>query len=119
MALNQGNLGNIQVVQAGQTSAVYTVGSAKTTYVRSLVLYNQNDANAQTATVHVVPNSGGSAGTAATGTRIARIGISTDDTYFLEFAYPITLTANGDTIQVANEGTGAAINVLVIGDKEA
>lgn len=118
MALAQTSLGNITAVEAGQTTAVYTVGSAQTTYVRSLLLYNQSDTDIQTATVHVVPNSGGSAGTAVTGTRIARIGISTDDTYFFECAYPITLTANGDTIQVNNGGTDAAINVLVLGDRE-
>lgn len=118
MALAQTSLGNITAVSAGQTTSVYTVGSAQTTYVRSLLLYNQSSSSAQTATVHIVPNSGGSAGTAVTGTKIARIGISTDDTYFMEFAYPITLTANGDTVQVYNEGTSGAINVLVLGDRE-
>ena len=38
--------------------------------------------------VHVVPNSGGNAGTASSTTRIARLGISTHDTYFFENAYP-------------------------------
>jgi hypothetical protein len=118
MALAQTSLGSITTVEAGQTTAVYTVGSAQTTYVRSLVIYNQSNISVQNAQIHVVPNSGGSAGTAVTGTRIARLGIGTDDTYFFECAYPITLTANGDTIQVQNEGTGAAINVLVLGDRE-
>lgn len=118
MALAQTSLGNVTAIEAGQTTAVYTVGSAQTTYVRSLILYNQSGSNAQNAKVYIVPNSGGSAGTAVTGNQIARIGISTDDTYFFEFAYPVTLTANGDTIQVQNEGTGAAINVLVLGDRE-
>ncbi len=69
--------------------------------------------------VHVVPNSGGSAGTASSITRIARLGISTEDTYFFENAYPITLTSNGDSIQIYNENTADAVNVLVLGDKEA
>ena len=68
--------------------------------------------------VHVVPNSGGSAGTASSVTRIARLGISTEDTYFFENAYPITLTSNGDSIQIYNENTADAVNVLVLGDKE-
>ena len=119
MALNQGNLGNITVIQAGQTSAVYTVGSAQTAYVRSLLFHSLDSTNTLNASVHVVPNSGGSAGTAATGNRIARLGISTEDTYFFECIYPITLTANGDTIQVQNEGETAAITVLVLGDREA
>lgn len=118
MALAQTKLGNIVAVQAGQTDAVYTVGSAQTAYIRSLVLYNSSSTLAQSAKIYVVPNSGGSAGTAATGNTIARIGISTDDTYFFEFAYPVTLTANGDTVQVENEGGASAINVLVLGDRE-
>ena len=51
-------------------------------------------------------------------TRIARLGISTEDTYFFENAYPITLTANGDSIQIYNENANGAVNVLVLGDKE-
>ena len=118
MALAQTSLGSITTVEAGQTTAVYTVGSAQTTYVRSLIFHSLDDTNTVNASVHVVPNSGGSAGTAATGNRIARLGISTEDSYFFECAYPITLTANGDTIQVQNEGATAALNVLVLGDKE-
>ena len=75
-----------------------------------------NTANVQ---VHVVPNSGGSAGTASSTTRLARLGISTEDTYFFENAYPITLTSNGDTIQVYNENDNHAVNVLVLGDKDS
>ena len=119
MALAQTSLGSITTVSNGQTTAVYTVGSAQTTYVRSLLFHSLDGTNRVNAAVHVVPNSGGSAGTAdSTGNRIARLGISTEDTYFFECAYPITLTANGDTIQVYNEGNAAAINVLVLGDRE-
>lgn len=117
MALAQTKLGDVTVVSAGSTAAVYTVGSAQTTYVRSVLLHSFDTSNVNNASVHVVPNSGGSAGTAATGNRIARIGVGTDDTFFMEFAYPITLTANGDTIQVYNEGS-AQMNVLVLGDRE-
>jgi hypothetical protein len=66
-----------------------------------------------------VQNSGGNAGTATSATQVARIGISTNDTFFFEPAYPITLRSNGDTLQVHNEGfTANSINVLVLGDKE-
>ena len=117
MALAQTSLGSIATVESGQTDAVYTVGSAQTTYIRSLVIHSLDNTNTLNASVYVVPNSGGSAGTAATGNRIARLGISTEDTYFFECAYPITLTANGDSVQVYNEGS-SAINVLVLGDRE-
>jgi len=119
MALNRGNLGNVTQVGAATTTAVYTVGSAQTAYIKSVLLHNLDVDNIQNVQVHVVPNSGGSAGTANTTTQIARIGISTNDSFFFEPAYPITLTATGDTLQVYNEGFASnSINVLVLGDKE-
>ena len=118
MALAQGNLGNITQVASATTTAVVTVGSAKTVYVRALEIHSLDPSNTANVQVHVVPNNGGSAGTASSTTRIARLGISTEDTYFFENAYPITLTSNGDSIQIYNENTNDAVNVLVLGDKE-
>ena len=119
MALAQGNLGNVTQVAAGTTAAVVTVGSAKTVYVRALEIHSLDASNTANVQVHVIPaQGGGSIGTPATNTRIARLGISTEDTYFFENAYPITLTSNGDSIQIYNENTAAAVNVLVLGDKE-
>ena len=118
MALAQGNLGNITQVAAATTTPVITVGSAKTVYVRALEIHSLDSSNTANVQVHVVPNSGGNPGTASSITRIARLGISTEDTYFFENAYPITLTANGDSIQIYNENTVDAVNVLVLGDKE-
>jgi hypothetical protein len=119
MALAQGNLGNITHIGAGASTAVVTVGSAKTVYVRALEIHSLDPANTANVQVHVVPNNGGSTGTASSITRIARLGISTEDTYFFENAYPITLTANGDSIIVVNENANDSVNVLVLGDKEA
>ena len=118
MALAQVGLGSITQVAAGTTTAVVTVGSAKTVYVRALEIHSLNASNTANVQVHVVPNAGGSAGTASSVTRLARLGISTEDTYFFENAYPITLTSNGDSIQIYNESSDA-VNVLVLGDKEA
>ena len=119
MALNRGNLGFTTQIGAGVTAAVYTVGSAQTAYIKSVLITNLDTSNVQNVQVHVVQNNGGSPGTASSITRVARIGISTDDTFFFEPAYPITLDSNGDTIQVYNEGAASnSINVLVLGDKE-
>jgi hypothetical protein len=119
MALNRGNLGFTTQIGAGVTAAVYTVGSAQTAYIKSVLFHNLDNVGVQNVRVHVVQNSGGSAGTASSTTQIARIGISTNDTFFFEPAYPITLRSNGDTLQVYNEGNVAnSVNVLVLGDKE-
>tara|TARA_Y100000004_G_scaffold41846_1_gene45677 strand:- start:1061 stop:1420 length:360 start_codon:yes stop_codon:yes gene_type:complete len=118
MALAQVGLGSITQVAAATTTAVVTVGSAKTVYVRALEIHSLDTTNVANVQVHVVPAaSGGGAGAATSITRIARLGISTEDTYFFENAYPITLNNNNDTIQIYNEG-GDAVNVLVLGDKE-
>jgi hypothetical protein len=130
MALAKANLGFPVVISAGTTATAYSVGSAKTAYIRSIVIYNStvgtaNTDLAQTAQIYMVPNSGGSVGVATDGHRIARISLSANDTFFYELQYPITLPSTGDSIQVFNEGTfnlGAAtnpINVLVLGDREA
>ena len=120
MALNRGNLGFSTQVGAGVTSAVYTVGSAQTAYIKSILLHNLNASSTQNVQIHVVQNSGGSVGTASSTTRIARIGLTADDSFFFEPAYPITLTSTNDTLQVYNEGSIAdSINILVLGDKES
>ena len=119
MALAQVGLGTITQVAAGTTTPVVTVSAGKTAYIRALEIHSLDSSNTANVQVHVVPNSGGSAGTASSVTRIARLGISTHDTYFFENAYPITLTSNGDSIQIYNENTSDAVNVLVLGDKEA
>ena len=106
-------------VGAGQTLTVYQVGSAKTAYVKSILLYNLSSTGSQNVQIHMVKNSGGSVGVASTGSRIARIGIATDDTFFFEPAYPLTLNATGDSIQIFNEGiTANSINVTILGDRE-
>lgn len=119
MALNRGNLGFSTQIGAGTTSTVLTVGSAQTCYIKSILVHSLDESNVQNVSIHCIENSGGSAGAATSTNKIARLGIATGDTLFFEPAYPITLTQNGDSIQVYNEGvTTGAINVMVLGDKE-
>lgn len=106
-------------VGAGQTLTVYQVGSAKTAYVKSILLYNLSSVGTQNVQIHMVKNIGGSVGVASTGSRVARVGLSTDDTFFFEPAYPLTLNATGDSIQIFNEGiTATSVNVIILGDRE-
>jgi len=130
MALSQSSLGFPTLCSAGATTAVYTVSSSKKTYIRSIVIHNANvgsgnDGISQNVQIHMVENSGGSAGTATTLTKIARVTLVPDDTFFYEPQYPITLESNGDTIQIYNEGNqlgGSAlnpVNVVVLGDKDS
>ena len=118
MALAQVGLGSITQVGAASTQVVYTVGSAKTAYIRSIQLHSLNDATNMNVSVHIVPTTGGGGvGAASSITRVLKVGLSTEDTFFYENAYPITLNNDGDTIQVFNEGEGS-VNVLILGDRE-
>ena len=119
MALAQVGLGSITQISAGSTQVVYSVGSAKTAYIRALEIHSLDASNSANVQIHIVPTTGGGVvGTASTITRIARLGISTEDTYFFENAYPITLNNNGDAILVYNENSSNSVNVLVLGDRE-
>ena len=116
MALARTDLSAVVPIGAAVSTAVYTVGAAQTVFIKSVLIHSLDQNSSQNVSIHVVPN----AGIALTTNQIARIGLGTDDTFFFEPAYPITLVSNGDTIQVENEGsTVAALNVIVLGDKEA
>jgi hypothetical protein len=119
MALAKVGLGTVTRVALGTTATVLTVGSAKTCYIRSVILHNIDSVNSSTVRIHVVPNSGGSVGTASSNNQLAQLSVQPTDTYFFELAYPITLSNNNDTIQIANSSTTDAVNVLILGDKEA
>lgn len=119
MALAQTTLGDVVHIGSGAAATVYTVSSGKPVYIRSFIVHGLNDSFTNNAEIYVVPNSGGSVGTASSVNRIAKLGISTCDTFFFECAYPITLVSDNDTVQVKNSFGPDAINVIVLGDKEA
>lgn len=118
MTLAKVGLGTVTRVALGTTSPVLTVGSAKTCYIRSIICHNIDTVNQTTIKIHIVPNSGGSAGTASSINQLAQLSVQPTDTYFFELAYPITLSNTNDTIQVHNSSTTDAVNVLILGDKE-
>lgn len=129
MALQRLAIDEVTAVQPGATTVIISVSNSQTTFIRTLILHASAldtpspDAPAFVQ-VHVVPSNGGSVATASSDTRIARINIAANDTFFVEPEYPIILDTNGDSIQITNEGTsygGAnayAINVLAMGDRE-
>ncbi|NBX71656.1 hypothetical protein EBQ91_01900 [bacterium] len=119
MALSKAGLGTVTRVGAATTGTVYTVGSAKTTYIRSIIVHCIDTINPSTVKIHIVPNSGGSAGTASSMNQLAQISVQPADTYFFELAYPITLPNSNDTVQIYNGNSTEGINILILGDKEA
>ena len=118
MALERGKLTDVITLAIGQTVAGVTVASNKKVYIKSIMAHSPYVGLASgTAQVYMVPNSGGSAGTASTTNQIFNADIYAGETVLFEPSYPIVIDATGDTIQV---GTGATtINFLITGDKEA
>jgi len=118
MALERGKLTDVITLGVGTTIAGVTVASNKKIYVKSIMAFAPYvGLSSGTAQVYMVPNSGGSAGTASTTNQIFNADIYAGETVLFEPSYPIVIDATGDTIQV---GTGVTtINFLITGDKEA
>ncbi len=118
MALDRGKLTDVITLGLGNTVAAVTVASNKKVYVKSIMAHAPYAGIASgTADVYMVPNSGGSAGTASTSNRIFKVDVFANETVLIEPSYPIVIESTGDTIQV---GTGlTTINFLLTGDKEA
>ena len=118
MALERGKLSDVITLAIGQTVAGVTVASNKKVYVKSIMAHAPYAGIASgTAQVYMVPNSGGSAGTANTTYQIFNVDVYAGETVLIEPSYPIVIDSTGDTVQV---GTGSTtINFLLTGDKEA
>ena len=117
MALARTDLMAVTQIGMASTVAVVTVGGGQTCYVKSIMLHNLDTSGTQNANIYVVPNSGGSAGSATTMNQIFNGIVYAQETVMFEPAYPLVLTATGDSIQV---GAGASdVNFLVTGDKES
>ena len=119
MALNNNGLGEIVPVAASGDTVITgtTVVNNKNVFIRGLLIHNTSVSDTQICEIHIVPNSGGSAGSAAAANKIGRLTLTAADTAFFEFPYPVTLTDTGDCIRIVN-GSGSTVNVLPVGDVE-
>jgi len=72
----------------------------------------------ETVALYNVPDSAGSVGNAANGNKFASISLLSNETLFLDLAYPIVLTDTNDSIQ-ATTTTASKVTVQVLGDKDA
>ena len=117
MALTHGRLADIQFI-ASSAAAVYTNAASATTYIRSIILFNGNT-TAELVKLYLVPDSGGSAGTAAAGNQISQISLSPNETLFLGFAGPgLILEDTNDTLQ-GSTTTASKVTIYLVGDKDA
>lgn len=98
-------------------AAVATNGSSQKTYVRLIVLHNTHTSGVQ-ATLHIVPDSGGSVGTVAAANRFYSETLAVGDTREIAFALPgLLLTDLNDTIQGLASVAGV-VTVQAYGGRE-
>ena len=133
MALKRTKLLGIQAVTGISTVGILTVGTtqtaggvgiASTTYLRGVVMHNTGLATCQSS-LYVYPNgvaADGSAGNAAY--RLARVDLSSNETFFFEANYPIVLVDQEKIVVEVTQsgnggaGIGSAVNFQILGDTD-
>lgn len=115
MTMQRAKLADIQYV-GSSAATIYTNPSSTKSFIRSIVLHNTNTTT-ETVKLYVVPDAGGSVGTASAASRILNIALASNETFVWDM-YPITLSDTNDTLQ-AETTTASKVTVLVCGDKDA
>jgi len=130
MALKRTKLLNIQSVTGIATVGIFTAGVtttaagvAGTTYIRSVIMHNTGLATC-TSSLYVYPTGVGATGVGVTAYRLARVDLSSNETFFFEANYPLVLT-NQDKIVVeitaaaaGGAGIGSVVNYQILGDTD-
>jgi hypothetical protein len=130
MALKRTKLLNIQSVTGIATVGIFTAGVtttaagvAGTTYIRSVIMHNTGLATC-TSSLYVYPTGVAATGVGVTEYRLARVDLSSNETFFFEANYPLVLT-NQDKIVVeiiassgGGAGIGSVVNYQILGDTD-
>lgn len=132
MALKRTKLLGIQAVSGINTVGILTVGTtqtaggvgiASTTYLRGVVMHNTGLGTA-TSSLYIYPSTVAVSGVGQTAYRLARVDLSSNETFFFEMNYPLVLT-NQEKIVVevtapasGGTGIGSVINYQILGDTD-
>jgi hypothetical protein len=130
MSLQRTKLLNIQSVTGIATVGIFTAGVtttaagvAGTTYIRSVIMHNTGLATC-TSSLYVYPTGVAATGVGVTEYRLARVDLSSNETFFFEANYPLVLT-NQDKIVVeiiassgGGAGIGSVVNYQILGDTD-
>lgn len=114
MALSRVKLADIAYV-ASSAGSIYSNPSSTKTLVVGLSLHNTNT-TAEVVQLYVVPDSGGSVGTAGNGNKVGHLSLAPNESYFFEFPFGVMLTDTNDSIQ-ATTTTASKVTVIVHGDQ--
>ena len=130
MALQRTKLLGVQSVTGIATVGIFTAGVtttaagvAGTTYIRSVIMHNTGLATC-TSSLYVYPKGVAATGVGQTTYRLARVDLSSNETFFFESNYPLVLT-NQDKIVVeitapaaGGAGIGSVVNYQILGDTD-
>lgn len=132
MSLRRTKLLDIQSVTGIATVGIFTVGVtptaggvgiASTTYLRSVIMHNTG-LNTCTSSLYIYPSGVAATGAGQINYRIARVDLSSNETFFFETNYPLVL-ADQDKIVVSVDrpvsggtGIGSAVNYQILGDTD-
>ena len=134
MALKRTKLLGIQAVTGINTVGILTVGTtqtaggvgiASTTYLRGVVMHNTGLSTA-TSSLYVYPSSVAVSGVGQTAYRLARVDLSSNETFFFEMNYPLVLVNQEKIVvevtqpsaTVGGAGIGSVVNYQILGDTD-
>ena len=134
MALKRTKLLGIQAVTGINTVGILTVGTtqtaggvgiASTTYLRGVVMHNTGLATV-TSSLYVYPSSVAVSGVGQTAYRLARVDLSSNETFFFEMNYPLVLVNQEKIVvevtqpsaTVGGAGIGSVVNYQILGDTD-
>lgn len=117
MALAKTSLSTIVSVAGVTTVGIYTNPSNTKSYIKGFVLHNAG-VSSSFCRLYQVPNSAGSVGTASSNNQFFSQFINAGETTFIEYQYPITITAVNESIRFYNATAGQLINIQILGDRD-
>jgi len=132
MALQRTKLLGVQSVTGIATVGIFTAGVtttaagvAGTTYIRSVIMHNTGLATC-TSSLYVYPTGVAATGVGQTAYRLARVDLSSNETFFFESNYPLVLTNQEKIVveitqpatSVGGAGIGSVVNYQILGDTD-
>ena len=121
---NVTGISTVGILTVGVTQTAGGVGIASTTFLRGVVMHNTGLSTCQASLYIYDDGESEGSGAAITTRRIARVDLSSNETFFFETPYPITMTDGSQLfIEVDAGGSGGAgigsmVNVQVLGDTD-
>ena len=121
---NVTGISTVGILTVGVTQTAGGVGIASTTFLRGVVMHNTGLSTCQASLYIYDDGESEGSGAAITTRRIARVDLNSNETFFFETPYPITMTDGSQLfVEVGLSGNGGAgigsmVNVQVLGDTD-